>query len=310
MDNKKTPCMDFDMTPIYVLVTAARDEEKYIQTTIESVAAQTLRPEEWVIVSDGSKDRTDEIIRSFSEKHAFIRYLRIEPDCGRNFRSQVYAINAGIDHLKTRSYEFIGNVDADISLIPAYYERVLQRFMENPFIGLVGGWIHEPKGQSGIFTPRAFNSTNSVPHGVQLFRRQCFEEIGGYVPLPYGGPDWFAEVMARKSGWEIAVCRDLPVRHHKLSSSVEGALRGSFRQGQMDYSLGSHPIFEIFKCCSRMGKWPFSVFPFIRMAAFFYSYLSVKRPVSDEFVRFLRTEQIQRLRSTLLISNLRQREKN
>jgi glycosyltransferase involved in cell wall biosynthesis len=282
----------------YALVTAARDEEKHIPTTLQSVVSQTLKPAAWVIVSDGSTDGTDKIVKEFTQDHAFIQFVRLDPNCKRNFQSQVYAINAGFAQLRLKDYVFLGNLDADISLIPSYYEEVIRRFQQSPCLGLAGGWLYEPRGPEGAFVPRPYNSDTSVPHGIQLFRRKCFEEIGGYMPLPYGGPDWLAEVMARLKGWEVAVYRDLQVKHHKLTSSAEGILRGGFRQGRMDYFLGSHPLFEIFKCSYRLLQWPFFISAFVRMAGFVYSYLSKeKRTLPREFIMFLRAEQKRKLRS-------------
>ena len=284
----------------YALITAARDEEKYIKSTLESVGRQTHKPAAWVIVSDGSMDDTDDIIKAFACDNPFVRFLRLEPDRSRNFQSQVYAINAGIALLDLKAYDLVGNLDADISLAPTYYDVVLRRFENDPLLGLAGGWIYEATGINGAFVPRRFNSVASVPHGVQLFRRRCFEEIGGYVPLPYGGPDWCAEVTARMNGWKVQTYTDLPVMHHKPSSSVEGAFRAGFRHGRMDNSLGSHPLFEFFKCCSRSAQRPFFIYAIIRLIGFLSSYLVMeKRPVSIQFVKCIRAEQINKLRSLL-----------
>ena len=46
------------MQPKYVVITPVRDEENYIRFTIQSMINQTLRPQEWIIVDDGSTDKT------------------------------------------------------------------------------------------------------------------------------------------------------------------------------------------------------------------------------------------------------------
>jgi hypothetical protein len=138
----------------------------------------------------------------------------------------------------------------------------------------------------------ADNSVTSVAHAVQLFRRACFEAIGGtYLPLPYGGPVTYAEVTARMKGWRVASFPDLEVLHHRVTGSAGGLLRGCFRQGRMDHSLGTLPLFEILKVLRRLNINPYLIGSAARLAGFMYSYYrSDKRPVSDEFVGYFRQE--------------------
>jgi len=280
----------------YVLITPARNEEAYIEKTIQAVISQTVLPRKWIIVSDGSTDNTDEIVNKYMEKYYFIKLLSIRGDAQRNFGSQVRAINTGYKQLKHKEYEFIGNLDADVSFEPTYYEHVLEKFRENPKLGLAGGFIYEER--NGTFKSRVFNSVISVPHAIQLFRRECYEIIGGYIPMKYGGPDWCAEVMAGMNGWQVESFPELRVFHHKPTLTAEGILRCGFRQGLMDYSVGSHPLFEVFKCISRVKAKPYLIYASYRMAGFISGYYrKEKKMVSDEFIKYLRREQMQRLQS-------------
>lgn len=282
----------------YALVTAARNEEAYIEKTIKSMIAQTILPEKWVIVSDGSTDRTDDIVKDYMKKNYFISLVRRQGDINPNFGSQVRAINVGIETLKSTKFQFIGNVDADVSFEPTYYENVLDKFILNPKLGLAGGFIYE--SQRGIFLSRKFNSVNSVAHAVQLFRKECYESIGGYMALPYGGPDWVAEVTVRMKGWEVRAFPEHKVYHHKQGSKARGAIRDSFRQGLMDYSVGSHPFFESIKCLRRAKSKPYLVITFSRMAGFLWAYCRrEKRSVSPEFMSYLRKEQMGRIKHLL-----------
>ena len=88
----------------YVLITPVRNEEKTIEITLRSVINQTLTPAEWVIVSDESTDRTDEIISRYSAKYEFIQFLRLTKRPSRNFASVVFAVEAGYAALKTNRY--------------------------------------------------------------------------------------------------------------------------------------------------------------------------------------------------------------
>lgn len=281
--------------PSYVLITAAHNEQTLIGKTLKSVAAQTWLPKKWVIVSDGSTDRTDEIVREYALLHPFIHLLRLEKSHKHNFAAQVHAIKAGYERLQSLDYEFIGNVDADVSFEPSYFGNLLQKFETDPQLGLAGGFIYEDV--KGEFKRRGANTSRSVAHAVQMFRRRCYDEIGGYTALPYGGPDWCAEVAARMRGWRVESFPDLPVFHHRSGGGSIGAIRYWSQQGWMDYSLGSDPLFEVVKCARRVVFKPYIVGALVRLGSFFWAQLrNEKRPVSDEFMRFLREEQMERLR--------------
>jgi len=190
------------MEDTYVLVTAARNEETYIERTIESVVAQTMLPRKYVIVSDGSTDGTDDIVKRYAAQHDFVELLRLEDNGARDFASQVYGQHAGVERLQDLEYDFIGMLDADISFEPDYYERILKKFQQNPRLGLAGGLLFDLYG--GKWYQQKVDVSLNVSGPVQMFRRQCFKDIGGYIPLAKGGQDAVAEVMTRKHGWEVA----------------------------------------------------------------------------------------------------------
>ncbi len=284
----------------YVLITPARNEEKCIENTIQSVISQTVLPLRWIIVSDGSTDKTDNIVERYLNDNSFIVLLRRKGDVLRNFSSQVFAFNTGYEKLQGLNYDYIGNLDADVSFQPYYYETVMKRFFVNPHLGIAGGYIYEEK--KGQFRSRAGNRTYSVAHAVQLFRKNCFEDVGGYVPLKYGGSDWHAQVMAILRGWKVQAFTDLPVYHHKPTLTAEGSLKGGFRQGRMDYSLGSSPFFEILKCLSRISVKPYGIYSAYRFAGFLLGYLDrEERPVSEDFMRCLRKKQCEKIVSMFFI---------
>jgi poly-beta-1,6-N-acetyl-D-glucosamine synthase len=254
-----------------------------------------VRPLRWIIVSDCSTDRTDEMVRKCAEEHQFIELLRLTEVHERNFGAQVKAINRGFAEMKDVPYEFIGNLDSDVSFGPTYFEDLLARFEADERLGLAGGDICEE--QDGVFKPRRLNSRQSVAHAVQLFRRECFEEFGGYLALPYGGPDWHANVVCRMNGWHVYSFPELMVSHHRPTGGAEGRVRSLYRQGRMDYSLGTHPVFEIARSARRFRSRPYVVGGLVRL----FGYTSAccereKRAVSDRFVKFLRDEEMKRLR--------------
>jgi glycosyltransferase involved in cell wall biosynthesis len=280
----------------YCLMTAAYNEEENIVRTIDSVLSQTLLPKRWVIVSDGSVDRTDEIVNTYADKHDFIRFLRMKRAPGRSFGRKVLALRAGCELLGDLKFDFIGNLDADVSVEATYFEDLMARFESNPSLGIVGGFVCEQS--DGEFRSRRANRVHSVAHAAQLVRRECYEAIGGYAVLEYGGEDWYAQVSAQIKGWTVAAYPELKILHHRHTGEADNLVRHKFRQGRMDYSFGSDALFEVLKCLQRVPEKPFIIGSSARLMGFFWSYIRRdQRPVSDEFVAFLRKEQKQKIRT-------------
>jgi len=280
----------------YVLMTAAYNEEAYIEQTITSVLGQTLRPQCWVIVSDGSKDRTDEIVQAYARDFDFIRFLRVNRLPGRNFRSKVLALQAGLNLIENLNYDFIGNLDADVTVDPEYFQALIHHFELRPEFGIISGFVHEQT--RGEFRNRSSNRTGSVPHAAQLVRRECYQAIGGYAVLKYGGEDWVAQTSAKMKGWRVESAPNLKIFHHRHTGAGDNLLRDRFRLGRLDYSVGSDPVFEVLKCLQRLGEEPAVAGALARLLGFVWSSLIREpRPVSDEFKAFLRQEQKARVAS-------------
>jgi glycosyltransferase involved in cell wall biosynthesis len=282
----------------YVLLTAAYNEEGRIATTIESVIAQTFRPNRWVIVSDCSTDRTDEIVQGYADRNSFIRLLRVIRPPGRSFGAKVRALHAGGALLQDVTFRFVGNLDADVTVEPKYFEELLQQFDARPHLGIAGGFVFEEV--NGKFQSRPANRVYSVAHAAQLVRKECYDDIGGYAVLEYGGEDWHAQVSAGMKGWEVEAFPQLKIFHYRHTGEGDNLLRHKFRQGKMDYAFGSDPLFELLKCAKRFRERPFLLGSVARLTGFYQSWVArEKRPVSDEFVAFLRKEQRDKLASLL-----------
>ncbi len=278
----------------YALITAVRNEAAHIERTIRAVLAQSVTPVRWAIVSDGSSDGTNEIVASYSRRHPFIVLVRVDGDAERNFGSKVRALHAAEAALAGSEYDCIANLDGDITFGPTYFSALLDRFRHDPLLGIAGGWIHEDDGRG--FVPRRHNLRTMVPHAVQCVRRACYEEIGGYAPLRYGGEDTCAVVEALMRGWRVQAFDDLPVQHHRRTASAGSVLRNRFRQGQADHALGYAPWFEVLKCARRLLDPPAVIGSTLWLSGFAWSYLKAEpRPVSPEFVVFLRRQQRARL---------------
>jgi glycosyltransferase involved in cell wall biosynthesis len=280
----------------YVLMTAAHNEEADIERTIQSVLAQTVLPVRWLIVSDNSTDRTNEIIQRYADQHDFIRFLIRTRPPGRNFASKVLALRSGEHLLKDASYDFIGNMDADLSVSPTYFEDLMRQFDLNPRLGLAGGFVYEKTGSE--FQSRVVNSVQSVAHAAQLVRRECYDAFGGYAVLKYGGEDWHAQTSVRRLGWEAESIPALKIFHYRPTGGGTSQLQSGFRLGKLDYSFGTYPIFEVFKCAIRLRQRPFLIGALVRLAGFADSFLR-REPflLSDELVSYLRKEQKERMLS-------------
>jgi biofilm PGA synthesis N-glycosyltransferase PgaC len=292
----------------YVLVTAAYNEEANIGTTIDSMLSQHMLPKCWIIISDGSTDRTDEIVSAYLPQNAFMRFIKVARKSGRSFGAKVRALNCGVERLKPLAFTFIGNLDADVSVEPQYFKSLMDRFRQDPALGVAGGFVYEEK--HGVFRNRKVNRAYSVAHAAQLVRRECYENIGGYAALAHGGEDWHAQTSARMLGWRAEAFPDLHIYHHRHTGEADNLLRHRFRQGRMDYSLGSDPLFETLKCLERMADKPIIAGGCARLAGFVWSAMCrEERPVSDNFVRFLRSEQRGRLLTRLRFGEAQRIEK-
>jgi glycosyltransferase involved in cell wall biosynthesis len=280
----------------YAVVTPARNEEEYIERTIRSVVSQTAPPMRYVIVSDGSTDKTDEIAQRYADEYDFITFLR--PDTSqagaKNFGSKVRAFNAGLKLLSDVDYNLVGNLDADVSFPPDYFANLLAKFDADPQLGLSGGAVLELVDEKP--TERGA-SLNSVSGAVQLFRRECFEEIGGYLQLDRGGIDAAAEIMARMHGWKVRHQPDLPVVANRRVMTGQGSRFGTrYNKGAMNQRLGYHPLFQIAVSLRNMATPPLVLGGLCMLAGYAHAtLLGTPWQLSNDAVRYLRAEQLSRL---------------
>ena len=279
---------------VYVLISPARNEAMYIEQTIKSVIGQTIRPVKWVIVSDGSTDGTDDIVKKYAAEHTWIELVRMPERKERHFAGKVHAFNAGYERVKDIRYDIIGNLDADITFDEDHMSFLLCKFSENPKLGVGGTPFREGSQQYDY----RFSSVEHVSGACQLFRRECFEAIGGYVPLKAGGVDLAAVLNARMNGWQTRTFTEKTCQHHKKTQSPKYSnLKAIFRSGYHDYLMGGHPVWQIFRSGYQMSKKPFCVGGFVLLAGYLWATLSrADRIVSKELIAFRGKEQMRRLK--------------
>lgn len=261
------------------------------------MVGQTRLPLKWVLVSDGSTDRTDDIIAEYVRNHEWIDFVRMPEHRDRQFAAKVQAFNAGFSKIKELPFDIIGSLDADISFGPDYFEFLLERFKENPRLGVAG----TPFIEDGSHYDYRFTNIEHVSGACQLFRRECFEEIGGYVPIKGGGIDWTAVTTARMMGWQTRTFTENACLHHRpMGTGANSKLRGIFRHGQKDYFLGGHPLWQVFRSAYQMTWPPYFVGGLFLLFGYFYAYASGVRPVvPPALIWFHRREQLFRLKTYL-----------
>jgi GT2 family glycosyltransferase len=281
----------------YVLITPAHNEERFVRKTLDSMVAQTLLPERWVIVDDGSTDRTAEIIEDYASRYPWIDFVKLQQRTHRSFASKVHAFNAGFERAKLLTFHVVGNLDGDLSFDPDYLAFLMRKFAADPRLGVAGTPFVEENGYDSARD--SFEGENHVAGGCQLFRRECFREVGGYIPNPAGGIDWIAVTTARIKGWKTRSFPEKRFHHYRaLGTAGKSKWAASFSYGEKDYYLGNAPLWQLFRVTYRTTKDP------IEGLALFAGYAwatlrRIKRPVSTELMRFHRREEMMKLKAIL-----------
>ena len=289
---------DPKVRPSYVLVTPARNEEAFIRKTIESMIHQTVLPLKWVIVDDGSTDKTPDIIKSYLATYPWIDLIELPQRRDRSFAAKVGAFNAGYEIVKSLRYDIIGNLDGDISFDSDHFEFLTRKFSNDPTLG-VAGTIFREEGYSS--ERDSFEGHSHVAGGCQLFRKQCWEQIGGYIPHRAGGIDWTAVTTARMIGWKTESFREKAFFHYRrLGTSERSVLSSLFSYGEKDYYLGGHPVWELFRVTYRATKQPFVIGGLALGLGYCWASLRrTPRSVSRELMAFHRQEQMAKLKVIL-----------
>lgn len=295
MDGGNTNMPPGGSLPALVLITPARNEEAFIEKTLKSVVQQTCIPVKWVIVNDGSTDATGSIVGQYAERYDWIELVNLPVRRERNFAAKVHAFNAGQEQLKAIQYEVIGNLDSDVSLDEDHFEFLLRKFAEDPQLGVAGT----------VFREEGYNSETDSLEGqlhvsgqCQLFRRRCFEDIGGYFANKAGGIDWIAVTTARMMGWKTRSFREKSFFHYRhLGTAERSVFAAAFSYGEKDYYLGGHPLWELFRVSYRMTKPPYFVEGLALGLGYGWAMLRrTKKPISRELMRFHRREQMRKLK--------------
>jgi glycosyltransferase involved in cell wall biosynthesis len=256
------------------------------------MAQQTILPQQWIIVNDGSKDNTGGLIDEAVQKYPWIRAVHRDD---RGFRKWgagiIEAFYDGYTVLDFSDWEFMSKLDGDLSFEPDYFEKSFARFGEDPKLGIGGGVLyHNDRGQRVLESHPKFH----VRGGAKIYRRACWEAIDGLWVGP--GSDTVDEVKANMLGWTTSSFFDIHMIHHRFTGASWGRWGGLVKDGKIDYVTGYHPLFLIAKSIARLSKTPY----FLRSFALLYGYVVARiqrMPQVDDprVIRYLRKQQLARL---------------
>jgi len=281
-----------DMKRRLVIISPCRDEEQFVRITLDSMVNQTYRPDLWIIVDDGSRDRTAEIVAQYAVQFPWIRLVRRERAGGRELGPGVVnAFNAGLAALGDEPYDVIAKLDSDTEFGPETLERVMALF-DDPKVGMASGNTYLLVGDKLVFELYA---SYHIPGNAKFYRRECFQDIGGLQPV-YGW-DVIDETDARRHGWDTLSDPKIVFIHHRMQGSTFGAVRGRVIWGRCAYAIGSHPLFAVARGLYRMKHRPRLIGGLAFIWGFFTSYFNpdIQRLTDPELIRYLRQEQLYRL---------------
>jgi poly-beta-1,6-N-acetyl-D-glucosamine synthase len=232
----------------YILVSPVKDEEKYIERTIQAVLQQTVRPYKWIIVDDGSRDRTPAIVEEYARQHDWITVLSIARDAERQPGSGIIrAFNVGYAAVREIDFDFIVKFDCDIEFPPDYFEQLLIGFKQDDKLGIASGIYLEKEGDK--WAPIAMPTYHAAGQ-TKMVRAKCFADIGGFVASR--GWDTVDEIRAQAMGWKTRHFEELFFYHLKLEGSGIGFLRTNKMHGEIYYLTGGGPLFFFLKFWDRL----------------------------------------------------------
>jgi poly-beta-1,6-N-acetyl-D-glucosamine synthase len=278
--------------PKYVIITPARDEGPYVEGTIRTLLQQTVWPEQWVLVNDGSSDNTGEIIDRYAQLYPWITAVH-RPN--RGFRKAgggvIDAFNDGYSRLRAADWDFLVKLDADLTFAPDYFESCFTEFTKDPHLGIAGGGIYHRERESLVLEPSpAFH----VRGATKIYKRDCWEKLGGLLAAP--GWDTIDEVKANMLGWSTRSLPELQVLHHRFTGSADGSWKDSVKNGLANYVTGYHPLFMLVKCMRRLLARPYLVGSAGLAWGFMAGYCTRAPQVPETTViAYTRSQQIRRL---------------
>jgi poly-beta-1,6-N-acetyl-D-glucosamine synthase len=278
----------------YVVITPVRDEAEHIRGTIDSVVAQTILPAQWILVNDGSKDGTGQIIEAAAARHSWITAVHRE-DRGvrRPGGGVVEAFYAGLKEVEDERWQYLVKLDGDLTFRSDYFERCFDEFARDSGLGIAGGLICNSVG-GALCAESKVDPQFHVRGATKIYRRECWYDIGGLVQDV--GWDTIDELKANMLGWSTRTLSDIMILHHRPAGAAYGTWANWVKNGRANYVTGYHPVFMLLKCMSRALKKPYVVAAAGLMWGFMSGYFGrLGRGVEPEVALYLRRQQMNRL---------------
>jgi biofilm PGA synthesis N-glycosyltransferase PgaC len=278
----------------YVVITPVRNEGRFIGHTIRSMEQQTIGPQQWILVDDGSTDNTFEILSAASQVHGWITVVK-RPD--RGFRKSgggvVEAFYDGYAKIAQNTWDFVVKLDGDLTFEPNYFERCLGEFSADPRLGIASGTIvvHQG-GQVRVDSPN--DPPFHVRGAAKMYRRACWDQISPLMQAP--GWDTIDEVKANMHGWATRTFPDVHLVQRRDTGASDGHWRNWYKNGVANYVTGYHPVFMLAKCVQRAFRRPPSA-ALALLAGFCSGYIKRLPRVNKDAARYLRRQQWLRLTS-------------
>ena len=276
----------------YVIISPVRNEELNIEKTILSVISQTIQPKKWIIVNDGSVDKTPTIVKKHTSMHKWIELIDKE---NRGFaepgRGVMEAFYVGYNKTNLEDIDYIVKLDGDLEFQPNYFESIFKEFEKNKKLGIASGvCFHYRKGR----LVREKHPEFHVRGASKVYKIACWEDIGGLIE--HKGWDTIDEMKAQSLGWETKSFQNLRIIHHKPTGYNTGLYKWSIISGKSDYYCGYHPLFVIAKGMKRMFRRPFIIGGLGIIYGFFKDHIKNCEQVKDiELIKFIQKQQIYKL---------------
>ena len=283
-----------------LIISPVKDEADFIEQTIHSMSWQELRPALWVIVNDGSSDRTGEIADEAAKKHDWIKVVHRDAGTKRRVGPGVIeAFYAGLDSVNLKDFDYVVKMDGDLHVPHFYFSGLIQKFEENPRLGSISGKCYIPVDGQLVYE----RTGDEFTHGTaKLYRRECFEEIGGFVrEVMWDGIDCH---KCRQLGWEAKSISDAQyaiIHLRQMGSSHKNILHGRRRWGRGQYFMGTHIPYVIAITFYRMLERPWVLGGLNICIGYFWAMITRYPRFEDkEFRAHLRKWQWQKLRAMFL----------
>ncbi len=284
----------------YALITPVRDEEAYIGDMIASMVAQTVLPSLWVIVDDGSVDKTAQIVSGFADRFAFIKLVKLPPRNQRLAGGEGAVPNA-LKGINLSDFDFLARIDADLVFPPDYIEQILGEFHRNPKLGIAGGELYVKK--EGVLVPEK-NPLVHVRGALKMYRSQCLRDIGGLTSQI--GWDTIDEIYAWTKSWTTRSFPEYKVIHRRPTGNGIAGTRVYKERGRAEYLTWSHPLFVLAKSFKILFRERSVARPICYLAGFILSYVRRENRLQDlTFTITRRKEQKHRLAALMALGRRR-----